>query len=75
MQLAEKYGMGVILVMHAAPGSQNGQDNGAPFKQGQHAWDTANPQPVLPRTRPSAFQTHWVHIVAIWVLAPSRRDE
>ena len=57
MQLAEKYGMGVILVMHAAPGSQNGQDNGAPFKQGQHAWDTANPQPVLPRTRPSVCQT------------------
>ena len=46
MALAAKYGMGVILVMHAAPCSQNGQDNGAPFEQGQHAWDTANPQPA-----------------------------
>jgi hypothetical protein len=33
MALATKYGLGVILVMHAAPGSQDGQDNGAPFKQ------------------------------------------
>lgn len=58
MKLAEKYGMGVILVMHAAPGSQNGQDNGAPFKQGQHAWDTAKPQPVLPSDKKPS--DHWM---------------
>jgi len=27
---AEKYGIGVLLCMHAAPGSQNGNDHSSP---------------------------------------------
>ncbi len=35
LQWGEQYGIGVLIDLHAVPGSQNGQDNSAPAKAGQ----------------------------------------
>eukprot|EP01119_Soliformovum_irregulare_P010026 TRINITY_DN2429_c0_g1_i1.p1 TRINITY_DN2429_c0_g1~~TRINITY_DN2429_c0_g1_i1.p1 ORF type:complete len:412 (-),score=100.49 TRINITY_DN2429_c0_g1_i1:47-1228(-) len=36
---AEKYGIAIFIDMHAAPGSQNGNDNSSPSNSGQEYWD------------------------------------
>ncbi|KAL0485408.1 glucan 1,3-beta-glucosidase [Acrasis kona] len=38
-QWAEKYGIGVHLCMHAAPGSQNGQEHSSPVSADTILWD------------------------------------
>ena len=45
MQWGAKYGIGVLIDLHAAPGSQNGQTNSAPpccTNQLQELWDAAS---------------------------------
>ncbi len=42
-------GIGVLLDMHAAPGSQNGMDNSAPAQPGKALWGAAGqPTPSYP---------------------------
>ena len=42
-------GIGVLLDMHAAPGSQNGMDNSAPAQPGKTLWGAASqPTPSYP---------------------------
>ncbi|CAG2177526.1 unnamed protein product, partial [Oppiella nova] len=39
----QKYGIGILLGMHAAPGSQNGQDHSSPTQYpGQINWDKSD---------------------------------
>jgi len=45
LQWGVQYGIGVLIELHAARGSQNGQDNSAPARQGHVGWNDKQPSP------------------------------
>ena len=42
----QQYGIGVLIELHAAYGSQNGQDNSAPKTANVVGWNGAQPNPT-----------------------------
>ena len=58
MEWGAKHGIGVLLDMHAAPGSQNGFDHSAPAQKNKALWDSANqPSPSYPAQTLAVIKT------------------
>jgi aryl-phospho-beta-D-glucosidase BglC (GH1 family) len=45
LKWGQQYGIGVLIELHAANGSQNGQDNSAPMTANRVGWNYAQPNP------------------------------
>ena len=58
MEWGAAHGIGILIDMHAAPGSQNGFDHSAPAQKNKALWDSANqPSPSYPAQTLAVIKT------------------